>query len=266
MANTATLEGVKNTVFFPFKGKNWGLKLLIGGALGLASLILPFIPLIPLFGYAGRVAKRVITQNEDPAMPDWNDWGGLFSEGIKFLGASLLYMLPGFFMMFIGYMVMFSGYFAMLFETEFLNTSQDLIPGLVFGSMAGLFVGMFLMVVGMMLLLAGGVFFAPALGHMVDRGEFVSAFQVREWWPVFRANLSGFLLALVIFFGVYTALIWVAYIFYFTVVLCFLMPFAMMLASFLMIVIYFSIVAVTYRDGVRRLVELREADALAVDP
>jgi hypothetical protein len=46
--------------------------------------------------------------------------------------------------------------------------------------------------------------------------------------------------------------------FYFTVVLCFLMPFAMMAATFLISTIQFSLIAVVYRDGARKLAETKE--------
>jgi hypothetical protein len=91
MASTASLEGVKKTIFFPFKGKSWGVKLLIGSALNLANYIIPLLPLIPVYGYAGQIARRVILQDEDPEMPEWSDWGLFFSDGIKLLGAAAIY-------------------------------------------------------------------------------------------------------------------------------------------------------------------------------
>lgn len=43
MASTASLEGVKKAVFFPFKGKGWGVKMLIGSALVFANFIIPIV-------------------------------------------------------------------------------------------------------------------------------------------------------------------------------------------------------------------------------
>jgi hypothetical protein len=121
--------------------------------------------------------------------------------------------------------------------------------------MAGMFGGMALILLGMLFLAVSGLVMAPALGHLIAKGEFKAAFQIKEWWPIFKANFSGFLLALVILYGVNMALIWVVYALYMTVVLCILMPFAMVLITFIMSVIRFSLIAVTYRDGVRKLAE-----------
>ncbi len=255
MTSTASLEGVKKVVFFPFKGKSWGVKLLIGSALNLANYIIPLVPLVPIYGYAGQIAKRVILQDEDPEMPEWADWGLFFSDGIKLLGASVLYSLPGILTMIAGYVLMFAGNFAFMFDPRFYTSPESMGPEFIFGGMAAVFGGMLVIMIGLLLLAVAGLFMPPALGHLIAKGEFGAAFRVKEWWPIFKANFSGFLLALVIQYGISMALIWAAYAFYFTVVLCFLMPFALVAAAFLMSVIHFSLIAVTYRDGVRKLAE-----------
>jgi hypothetical protein len=126
MASTASLEGVKKTIFFPFKGKGWGGKLLLGSALNLANYIIPILPLIPVYGYAGQIARRVILQDEDPEMSEWNDWGLFFSDGIKILGATAIYSFPGILIMLIGYLVMFAGNFAFMFDRSFYASSGSI--------------------------------------------------------------------------------------------------------------------------------------------
>ena len=54
-------------------------------------------------------------------------------------------------------------------------------------------------------------------------------------------------------YGVNMALIGAVYLLYFTVVLCILMLFALMAATFIMSSIHFSLIGVVYRDGVRKL-------------
>ncbi|KAF0107014.1 MAG: hypothetical protein FD146_2124 [Anaerolineaceae bacterium] len=252
MTSTVSLEGVKKAVFFPFQGKGWGTKLLIGSALGLANYIIPIVPLIPLYGYAGQIAKRVLIQDEDPELPDWNDWGALFSDGIRIFGATIIYMLPGLLLTFGGYFLMFGMNFAFMLDPSFANSPEAIAPFLL-GSMAGVFIGMLVMMLGMFLMFVTGLFLPPALGHLIAKGQFAAAFRVKEWWAVFRANFSGYLLMFALTYGINMILVWVVYLFYFTVVLCFVMPFAMAAATFLMSAIHFSLLAVTYRDGARKL-------------
>lgn len=254
MASTASLEGVKKTVFFPFKGQKWGVKVLIGSALSLANFIVPIVPLIPIYGYAAQIGKRVVQNDEDPELPDWSNWGLFFSDGIKLFGASILYNLPGILTVIIGYLLMLAGNFVFMLDPEFYRTSTPSTEYFI-GSMGGMFAGMFIIFLGVFLAMAGSFLAFPALGHLLASGEFGAAFRFKEWWPVFKANFSGYLLALLILYGVSMGLVWVAYIFYFTIVLCFLMPLALCVVMFLTITIQFSLLAVAYRDGKQKLAE-----------
>jgi hypothetical protein len=263
MASTATLEGVKKAVFFPFKGEKWGIKILIGSALGLAGYIIPIVPAIPLLGYYGQVMKRVINDDEDPKLPEWTDWGTLFQDGIKVFGTSLIYMLPAYLIMIIGYLLMFVPYFGMMMSISSPSSySSDLDPSLFFGSMAGMFGGMALLMIGSFLMLVATVFLPPALGNMIAKNDFRAAFKIKDWWPVFKANLSGYILAIAILFGMYALLLMAVYILYFTVVLCFLIPFAICIIVYLLGAMGFSLFAVAYRDGVRKLAEAGQAQEI----
>lgn len=255
MSSTATLEGVKKILLFPFQGKKWGLKLFIGSALNLANYFIPFLPIIPVFGYAGQVARRVINEEEDPQMPEWVEWRLLFSDGIKLFGAALLYMLPGILITMFGATILLAGYSLFWFDPGLLALPDSYSsPAFIIG-IAGSLIGMLISIVGMLLYLASLLFLAPALSHMISRGEFKAAFRLQEWWPVFKANLGGFLLAMVLLLGVYATLILGIYVLYFSIILCFLVPFAMIFTTFLLVVLQFSLSAVAYRDGVKKLAE-----------
>jgi hypothetical protein len=253
MASNVSLDGIKKTVFFPFSGKNWLGKIAIGSAINLANYILPILPIIPIFGYSGEIAKRVICEDEDPQMPDWKDWGRFFSEGIKLFGVSALYSLPGALTMVAGYLLMMAGNFTFLIDPEFFSSPTSVGTDFFLASMAGMMVGVIILLFGMLLLVVAGLFLPPALGHSIAKGEFNAAFRIKEWWPIFKANFSGFLLTMVVEYGINMGMIWVVYIFYFSVVLCILMPVALVTATFLINVLHFSLISVAYRDGVRKL-------------
>ena len=251
MSEPVSLEGLKKIIFFPFHGKNLAMKWLIGTALYLANFIIPIIPLIPLYGYGGQIAKRILIQNEDPELPEWKDWGLLFSDGIKLFGASILYILPGILLIFGGYFLFFFLNFITAFSQEAFSSSGSVSP-VFWGSMLGAFGGMAIMILGILVSMAGSVLLPPVLSHVVVKGEFKAAFRVKEWWPILKNNLGGFLLALVVMYGVSMTLIWVAYLLNFTIVLMFVMPLALLVSLFLMNAIQFSLFAVPYRDSVRK--------------
>ncbi len=69
----------------------WMTKVLIGGALMLvAGFVLP-LPL--LWGWRYRLAQRTIAGDPLP-MPEWDDVGGLFQDGLKVCGLVLGHVLP----------------------------------------------------------------------------------------------------------------------------------------------------------------------------
>jgi hypothetical protein len=157
--------------------------------------------------------------------------------------------------MIVGYLLMFAGNFAFMFDPRFYTSPESVGPEFFLGSMAGMFAGMAVILLGLLFWVVSTLFMSPALGHLIAKGDFKAAFQIKEWWPIFKVNFSGYLLALVIRYGVYMAMIWIVYALYFSVVLCILLPFAMVAITFIMSLIHFSLLAVTYRDGMRILAE-----------
>lgn len=77
---------------FVFEDARWLNKVLIGGCFQLASVILIGIPF--LIGYLARLVRNVINGVPNP-LPEWDDMGRDFAEGLRFIGIGLIYMLPG---------------------------------------------------------------------------------------------------------------------------------------------------------------------------
>lgn len=77
---------------FSFIGEDpdWIKKVLLGGLFVLLSAVLVGIPF--LLGYWSRALKRAAAGEARP-LPDWDDLGGLFSEGLPLLGVYLVYTL-----------------------------------------------------------------------------------------------------------------------------------------------------------------------------
>lgn len=74
-----------------FADKRWLEKWLIGALLHIAAMLLIGLPF--LLGYLLEVARRA-TKEETFELPEWNDWGKYFGEGLILLIIILIYHVP----------------------------------------------------------------------------------------------------------------------------------------------------------------------------
>jgi Protein of unknown function (DUF4013) len=252
--STVSFEGVKQAVFFPFRGEKWGLKMLIGSALTFGAFIIPIVPLLPVFGYFGQIMKGIIVQEQDPEMPAWTDWGTLFLEGLKLLGAVVIYLLPALIFIVGGYILFMVLDFSLVFSAQAMShTYNNLSPLPMIASGIGMFLGMAAIMLGIALAVVTAIILPSALGNMLSKGKFEAAFQFREWWPILKANLGGFILAGALTLGLFYLMYMLAIVLYATVILCFLVPFALAAIFFITGSTAFSLYSVAYRDGVRKM-------------
>ena len=261
MASEVSLQGMKKAVFFPFRGKNSTDKILIGAAIYFANFIIPLIPFILLLDYFGQIMKRIIVLDLDPQMPEWNDWGTFFIDGLRIFGALVIYTLPGVLVMIFGYFLIFGTSFVMSFLGSFftLAFSNGNAPSplpiffTTLTSIVGSLAGFLIIWIGLIISLISGVFYQPAMGHLIARGDFGAAFRFKEWWPVFKANLGGYLLTTIFALGFVIFLSFFIQFLYLTVVLCILLPFVISILGFIIESAVYSLYAIAYRDGVRQL-------------
>ena len=252
--STVSFEGVKKAVFFPFRGEKWGIKMLIGSALTFGGFIIPIVPLLPVFGYFGQIMKGIIVQEQDPEMPAWNDWGTLFVDGLKLLGAELIYLLPSLILIIGGYALFMALDLTMgLSAATLAQNSANAFPLVIVASMFGMFIGMAVLLLWIALAVVTALILPPAIGNMLAKGKFEAAFHFGEWWPVLKANLGGFILAGAVTLGLFYLMYMLAIVLYATIILCFLLPFVLAAIFFITGTTGFSVCAVAYRDGVRKI-------------
>lgn len=248
MTQSFTSDSLQALAVYPFQTPDWKNKFLIGSLVVFASYIIPIIPLLALYGYAAQIMRRIIVENGEPFLPEWDDWGKLMTDGLKLLGAGLVYSLPGLILLCGGYAMMFG----MVFSTSLWAESGDeILPGLMglFGSL-GFFACFGL---GMVLFLVAYIFLPPAVGHLIATDQFGAAFRWQEWWPIFRANLSGFLISYALLMGFWFVLSFALQILYFTIIGCCLLPFILPPVTIYMTLIGSSLFAQAYRIGLERL-------------
>jgi hypothetical protein len=86
----SSLDFGRSLSFF-FQDPNWVQKILVGSLFTLLSFV--FIGGVFIAGYAVRLLRRA-ARGETYPVPEWDDLGGMFMEGVMAIAAYLLHILP----------------------------------------------------------------------------------------------------------------------------------------------------------------------------
>jgi hypothetical protein len=152
---------------------------LIGGLMYLAAFVI--VGAFFLAGYVARLARNVMEGSQQP-LPEWDDLGEYFSEGLRLATITLIYSLPA---VVIGLAVMVP---AAIAGNARNHQTQDLAGGLV-GCVWCLLLP---------IILAVSLWLPAALLRAVATREFRSAFEFGAIYAFIRANLGNYLLAVVV--------------------------------------------------------------------
>lgn len=240
-----SIAPMRNLLTYPFKDPKAGSKMLVGSLLIFANFIIPIIPGFFVYGYAARIARRISHDDGELVLPEWNDWGSLFSDGFKILMASLIYTLPAFLIIAAGSISYFIASFGMAFESASGND-----PTMFFiVYFISLFIFMLSLVLSIGILMIEALFAPGALMHLIHEKRFGAAFQIGHWWPIYRRNFAGFIFTFIIAMGLSQILMLTIYLIAYSIILSFLVPFLASFASFYMILVMFPLFAQAYREG-----------------
>jgi hypothetical protein len=171
---------------FVMDDDRWVSKIGIGALVSLLSFLIIPIPL--LWGYMVGVTRNVKDGVLDP-MPEWDDLGKLFMDGLAIIGAQLIYTMPFWFLTCIaGFGIVGFGSLA--------DTSEDVaIAGLLstFGFAICLTVLWFVAL----------LFISPAIViQYVRTDSFGALFRFGEIFSIARQNIVNILLIMLTLFGV----------------------------------------------------------------
>lgn len=244
---SASMHAAKDLLLFPFHDRNWKNKLLIGTGMSLASTIIPIIPWFFTAGYGARLMRAGAANSTSEELPEWDGWGDLMIDGLRLLGAGLLFSLPALVLMGGGWLFYMVSVVNISSAGEFASQSD---AWMMIISMLVMF---FTMGLGMLLWIAAMLVAPPAMAHVVVQRRFGALFDVKGWGGILRANFGGFVLATLLFFAVYWVMMFVFQVLYFTVILCFLAPVLIMPVAFYCGVIYQRLIGQAYGDGLRKL-------------
>jgi hypothetical protein len=173
---------------FVVEDPNWIKKILIGGLFTLLSAILVGAPFVS--GYFVRLVRNVARDEARP-LPEWEDLGGLFMDGLRALAVYLGHVLA-----------------AMI-----LPVSVGCLLGLVMGGASqagggsarealGMLAGLGMVAlygIGALLMLVLMLYVPAALMRFVLYNRVAAGYEPREVVGIIRRNLGNYLLAIVLY-------------------------------------------------------------------
>ncbi|HEV8657368.1 MAG TPA: DUF4013 domain-containing protein [Thermoanaerobaculia bacterium] len=165
---------------FVFEDPRWLPKVLIGGLFVLASFVL--IGAFFLFGYIARLVRNVIAGMQHP-LPEWDDLGEYFGEGLLLFVVALIYSAP------VVLLAILVAVPAMILSGVQSDNVRD-IGGGVFGCawcvIAPLSLALWFIV-------------PAALLMVITSGRFGAAFEFSRIWSFIKENIGNYLLAIVVY-------------------------------------------------------------------
>lgn len=245
--NALTTSSIKDLLAFPFRGKDWQNRFLIG--IGITLLVfIPFLPWLLLWGYFGRIMQRAI-HGEELELPAWDDWGKLLMDGLRLFGLNLIYLLPGYIVLFggmVAYFVSFPLSMAFIGTAQQASDFATTAPLLMFASMGIMFFSMFL---GYLLLILGGIPLPVALARVVEQEKISNGFQFGQIFRLLWRNKSSYFVAWLILIGLFAIFYILNMMFYMTMIFFWVIFILGIPISFYIMTIAAALFGQTYRES-----------------
>ena len=169
-----------NAFAFVFEDDQWITKVLLAAAILLLGVAFSWVLAIPLIiaalllgGYSVEITRRVIKGDRD-ALPEWDDWGQLFADGLKVWVIGIVYALP---------IIIVS--LCLSIPTGLLAENAEGASGF-FGFLLSCFNFLWAIVLSIVM--------PAAVGHFVAKDDLGAAFRFGEVFALVRDNLGTFLL------------------------------------------------------------------------
>jgi hypothetical protein len=248
MASAFSTKSLQQALTYPFIDPRWKNKFLIGIGLSLACMFIPVIPSLFVTGYLYQIIHRLIVENGDLYLPEWDDWGLFLKDGWRLLCVTLVYYLPVILIFIFGWVVYSAAMIVMIAQGE--TDPNSAIPLIMLLGMAVFFLCMALSTI---LGIAVSVITPVVIGHTVARGSLSAGFDFISWWKVFKANPGGFLLTLLVLYGMLAATYILSQVFSMTIILMcfiFILP---MIVNFYMMLVGAAMIGAAYREGAEKL-------------
>lgn len=244
---------LKELFMFPIKDEEARKYFLVGCLVAIAAFFIPILPYIVLFGYSAQISKQIMN-NETPHMIPWEDWNGFVKDGIKIFGIRTIFVLPLLLILIPFILIMtLLPIFMSASNSSNADTFLPIFTLIMFGGLCCL----------IPLSLPLTIIIPGAEMHVVEKDDFTAGFKFGEWWPIFRANLSGFVAAFAISAVAGTVLTLVIQIIGATFILACLMFILIPAMTIYLTLITYAASAQAYRIGKEMLTQKEVAPAAA---
>lgn len=235
---------------FPFQDRAAWKKIAIGGLLSLSAPFIPVLPILFLYGYGARIMKRILHQDGDPYLPEWENWDTLLTDGLRLWGASILVGLPVVILTLASLGMVVLPWVILPFTLLENGSPSNEALLTVF---VCLLLGLFGFVLAFLISLPTIPLQAAIVSHVAARNSFQAMFRVAEWWPILRVGWRIFLTeAAVVLLLSWIGSLLISFVGATIVLLC-LYPFLLALYTFLLTLYSQTLAALAYRQGNRLL-------------
>ena len=187
MPPTDSIDLARAFRFVP-EDPDWIKKILIGGVFVLLTPLL--VGAVFVAGYGVRLLRRT-ARGEPRPLPEWDDLGGMFGDGLRAMALYLAYALPVTLVP-VALMVMVAVASAGVSQAGSRGASE------VFGTLAAVgFMGLYALMAVVMLALS--LYVPAALARFVMLDRLGAGFEVRENFDFIRRNLGNYAMALLMY-------------------------------------------------------------------
>lgn len=227
---------------FPFQDREARKHFLIGCLLCLASFVIPILPWLVVSGY-GAILIRQVLSGEKPHLVPWGNWESLLKDGARLFGIRLIYASPLLLLLIPIFLLSFA---FPIFPMFFQNGDGQTMGAAYLIWMLSITVFFVLI---MPLSLAVGLVVPAAEVHVIARDDFAAGLQFREWWPIFKKNWGGFVVALAILYALTMLMSFAMQIMFMTIVLMCLFPLVLPVISMYYTIIQYVAFTQAYKVG-----------------
>lgn len=237
-----------NTLFiFPFQDQKSRKYFLIGCLLYMAGFIIPILPWLLVAGYSAILIRQIL-RGEKPHLVPWENWESLLKDGARLFGTRLIYSSPLIILLIPIFLFSFGW---PLFPAFVQNGNSDTM-GMTFLILSMMMTGAFILI--MPISLAIGLIVPAAEIHAIAKDDFHAGLRFKEWWPIFKRNWGGFVVALAISYALMMVVSFGMQIMMFTIVLMCLLPLVLPIISMYYAIIQYVAFSQAYKEGQEKLI------------
>jgi len=165
---------------YVFDDPDWVAKILIGGLFYLAGFLI--IGWFFVFGYVARTTRNIIAGHERP-LPEWENVGEFFNEGLRLAGVVLTLVIP---VTLVAIVFLIPANVLSSMDNEGISAIGGLMSGAMICVLFPIYLAIWFLMPAMLLF------------TMVEQ-RFGAAFELSRIWPFVKQNIGNYLLAIVIY-------------------------------------------------------------------